>query len=273
MAIDTSYRDQFSDPLSSAHDTKNQAKGTDNSNKVFNAVFADEKDNSVSVDDFLQLMIAQLRNQDFTNPVDDTQYVTQLAQFATMKSMEELASYSKANYVMSLAGKNVTAAKFNVNGDVDKETGIVERISLLDEEYKIYVGGKAFSLDQIMEINGVAAIPDKEGSVDPSNLAVKAQVNGDTVDLSWPAPTTDSATQEKLKYVVYYSESKAMDTLEEVEANGIPLSSTEGEKGKLSETIKGLKPDKEYFANVVVIDEAGSRKVYQKAAFRTAAAV
>jgi flagellar basal-body rod modification protein FlgD len=34
---------------------------------------------------FLQLLVAQLQNQDPTDPADSTQFVTQLAQFQTME--------------------------------------------------------------------------------------------------------------------------------------------------------------------------------------------
>ena len=34
---------------------------------------------------FLKLLVAQLQNQDPTNPADSTQFVTQLAQFQTME--------------------------------------------------------------------------------------------------------------------------------------------------------------------------------------------
>jgi flagellar basal-body rod modification protein FlgD len=34
---------------------------------------------------FLQLLVAQLQNQDPSNPSDSTQFVTQLAQFQTME--------------------------------------------------------------------------------------------------------------------------------------------------------------------------------------------
>ena len=54
-----------------------------------------ESDRQVSIDDFLVLMVEQLKNQDFMNPVDDTQYVTQLAQFTTMQQMQELAYNAK----------------------------------------------------------------------------------------------------------------------------------------------------------------------------------
>ena len=85
------------------------------------------------------LMVAQLQNQDFMNPVDDTQYVTQAAQFATMQQMQELATYMKTGSVMSLVGKEVTAARFSVSGELQQETGRVEKISLVNNEYAVYV--------------------------------------------------------------------------------------------------------------------------------------
>lgn len=112
-----------------------------------------ENENGVSVDDFLNLMVAQLRNQDFMNPVDDTQYVTQLAQFATMQQMQNMAHYMQTNYVMSYVGKYVTAAQIGPKGELIKETGRVDRLSLVNNEFHVYVNGKRFTLEQIMEIH------------------------------------------------------------------------------------------------------------------------
>ena len=117
-------------------------------------IFTDKKEQGVTADDFLKLMVAQFQNQDFMNPVDDTQYLSQLAQFATMQQIQELASFSKQSYVMSLLGQTVTAAKFKVNGEIESVTGKIDKISLVDNEYLIYIGNKSFSLDQIMELGG-----------------------------------------------------------------------------------------------------------------------
>ena len=152
MAVDgvtsntTAYRDYLGEYVKSGGTASAEKTG-----QTYNAVFADNKDMGVSVDDFLALMVAQLTNQDFMNPTDDTQYVTQLAQFASMQSMKEMSAYMKTNYVLSLIGQNVTAAKFTVAGDLQKETGAIERISLVDNEYAVYVNGTKFSLEQIME--------------------------------------------------------------------------------------------------------------------------
>lgn len=154
------YRDQWQNALNNGQ--VQEGEETDETGQVWDAVFTDKKDNGVSVNDFLSLMVAQLQNQDFMNPVDDTQYVTQLAQFATMQQMQEMATYMKTNYVMSLVGKNITAAKFSISGELQKETGVVEKISLVNNEYFIYVNGKQFSLEQIMEINSSASADGSE---------------------------------------------------------------------------------------------------------------
>ncbi len=48
-------------------------------------------------DDFLRLMMAQLQNQDPTNPTDDTQYTAELAQFSTLEQITNLAATSEAS--------------------------------------------------------------------------------------------------------------------------------------------------------------------------------
>ena len=116
-----------------------------------NSWFEESKD-QVSVENFLELMVAQLKNQDFTNPVDDTQYISQLAQFATMQSMQELNYYSQSNYVISMVGKEVTASKLSVGGKLETVTGIVTKISLVDNQFAIFIGDEMFSLSQIMEV-------------------------------------------------------------------------------------------------------------------------
>lgn len=121
-----------------------------------NSWFEENKD-QVSVESFLELMVAQLQNQDFTNPVDDTQYVAQLAQFATMQAMQELNYFSKSNYVMSMVGKEVTASRITIGGHMETVTGVVTKISLVDNEFGVFIGDEMFSLSQIMEIKQVTS--------------------------------------------------------------------------------------------------------------------
>lgn len=234
--------------------------------KVWDAVFTDKKENTVQVEDFLKLMVTQLQNQDFMNPVDDTQFLSQLAQFASMTAMEEMRSYSQTTYATSLAGKTVTVAKNNVSGGIDKATGIVEKVDLSGDEFEVYVGGKPYTLDQIMYVGGGAAAGADGSQVNVKNYTVQAELDGKTVKLNWPDATTDEAIAEGLTYRVYYAEDKddiKFDTVEDVRKNGQLLSMPNASE----DTITGLhlEEGKTYFFNVTVTDANGVETIYKKA--------
>ncbi len=226
----------------------------------------DKDKNSVNIDDFLQLMVSQLQNQDFMNPVDDTQYLTQMAQFATMQQMQELAAYSKTSYAMSLAGKNVTVASVDSIGNVNSVTGNVQKVSLVNNEYKIFVDGTGYTLDQVMEINGPAV--EESTKVDTTNKAVQALVDKNSAEIWWPAASTHPDVKGTVKYSVYYSTNDEFDTYEQVTQNGTLIGEAD-RKELTSESLKGLQSNTKYYVNVVVTDQDGNRHIYKKAAFQT----
>lgn len=91
---------------------------------------------------FVELMLAQLQFQDPTNPVDSTEFVTQLAMFAQVESMEYMrltmnALYAVAenNLVVSteqLIGNQVTAPDDMITLGPD---AVVEGEMVLDKDY------------------------------------------------------------------------------------------------------------------------------------------
>ena len=56
---------------------------------------------SIDKSEFLKLLVAQLKNQDPMNPIDNDQFITQLATFS---SLEQLISINQA--VTKLAGNS-----------------------------------------------------------------------------------------------------------------------------------------------------------------------
>ena len=240
------------------------------SGKTIKAVYEDESKKSVSIDNFLQMMIAQIQNQDPMNPIDDTQYVTQLAQFATMQQMQELAYYSRSNFVMGLVGKDVTVAKTGIGGKVEKITGPVEKISLVNNEYSIYVDGKPFALNQIMEIHPAVASGDsgaQEEVITQYGLAL-VETTPTSATVSWDVPTEEEDSDAaRLRYSVYYSKSDEFDTVKQVKRGTLV--------GKANTTnisemiIEDLEPGITYYVNVIMTDTAGNSYVYKKQAVTT----
>lgn len=159
MPIDTNYQNQVN-PYSG--DTTQTSRRVDGEGNVIDAVFADPSDQQVSVDDFLQLMISQLKNQDFMNPVDDTQYITQLAQFTSMQQMQEMAYNSKTTFLTSLVGKTVVAARIAVGGGVKRTEGVVDKISFVNNDFKFSIGDQTFDMNQIMEVKPEPKAPVQE---------------------------------------------------------------------------------------------------------------
>lgn len=74
---------------------------------------------------FLKLLVAQMKNQDPTNPMDSTQYVAQLAAFSNVEQsiqvnakLTELLQVSAISQADSVLGRTVTSADGAVSGEV-----------------------------------------------------------------------------------------------------------------------------------------------------------
>ena len=228
----------------------------------YDVVFTDKTDNAtMDQSDFINLMIKELQNQDFTNPVDNSEMISQMATFANLQAMQDMASYSKTLYAAGLVGKTVTASRYNVSGGLDTTTGTVQKISLVDDEYVLYIGGKTYTLDQIMQIGAGTGAGSSASTVDPKNYNLSAaSKTADSVSLTWEVPTEDTAEQAGLKYSVYYSTDSSFDTVEKV--TGGTLAGYSNQTGVTAQTVSGLEANTSYYFNVVVTDANGNQSVF-----------
>jgi flagellar basal-body rod modification protein FlgD len=76
---------------------------------------------------FLRILAAELTNQDPMAAKDSTQYVAQMAQFASMEQMTNLNSTMSLNSANALIGKGVILKTTDVNGE--PYTGIVKDVT------------------------------------------------------------------------------------------------------------------------------------------------
>lgn len=116
----------------------------------------------VDVDQFLQLMIAELTNQDPLNPMDNTQLVQQIGHLRQISSTDKLtATLEGVHTGQSLAtasgliGKNIIALDDhggNVTGKVDRISIYVDEDDSSKRSYKVHVGDKTVDLKNIREV-------------------------------------------------------------------------------------------------------------------------
>jgi flagellar hook assembly protein FlgD len=132
---------------------------------------------------FLQLLTAEMMNQDPTSPQDPTQSVTQLAQFSALQYQQQLSSAFQAfqsNFSVlqasSLVGKQVTVGVTDSQGNSQSESGTINTIevqngqpyfTMLQSNGQPYVDNNGnpllFSLSQILGI-GAGSMSGNPGS-------------------------------------------------------------------------------------------------------------
>lgn len=114
--------------------------------------FAKDSTSSLGQMDFLKLMTEQMKNQDFQNPTDNSEYIAQLAQFNSLQQMQQLSYYANASFATSLVGKTVTMSSINKAGEMEKVTDIVTAVRMNGTDFEIVVDGKTFSTKNLMEV-------------------------------------------------------------------------------------------------------------------------
>ena len=84
---------------------------------------------TVDYNEFLQLLISELKNQDPTSPMDPTQSVSQLASFSaveqqvqTNSTLSAMMTSSALSQAEGVIGKTITSADGSMSGQVESVT-------------------------------------------------------------------------------------------------------------------------------------------------------
>jgi flagellar basal-body rod modification protein FlgD len=102
-------------------------------------------------DDFLKLLVAQMSQQDPMNPVKDTEFIAQMAQFSALEQskamMQDMASL-RAN---TLLGSTVTVTNDDYDSGLD--TGVVSSVLMEKGIPKLLVNGLRYELSDVIRID------------------------------------------------------------------------------------------------------------------------
>jgi flagellar basal-body rod modification protein FlgD len=88
-------------------------------------------------DQFLKLFVAQLQHQDPMSPMQDSDFMGQMASFSTLEQVSNLANENAKSNAIGLLGRTVTYK----TKDGGTHTGAVEKVSTVDGKPSLTVGG------------------------------------------------------------------------------------------------------------------------------------
>ena len=110
---------------------------------------------NLGVNDFLKLITVQLTSQDPLKPMEDTQFISQMASFTSLEQMQALSknfsdftSQQELSRAQDYLGKTVTIA--TTNGNV---SGPVNKVSFEDGLALLSVGGKEYSATDVISVS------------------------------------------------------------------------------------------------------------------------
>ncbi|MBQ9622488.1 MAG: flagellar hook assembly protein FlgD [Treponema sp.] len=112
--------------------------------------------NELGKDDFLKLLMAQMTNQDPTSPMENTEFIAQMAQFSSLEQMtnmsqnfEKMATLINSSEAQSLLGRTVQIDL----GAEQATTGVVEAATRGNTP-QVQVNGMFYDMNKIKTVYG-----------------------------------------------------------------------------------------------------------------------
>jgi flagellar basal-body rod modification protein FlgD len=106
-------------------------------------------------DDFLRLLVTQLQHQDPMNPMNDKDFMGQMAQFSTLEqttntatAMQRLALSTQISQSVALIGHQLTYLR----ADGTSATGLAGSVSVSGDQIGIHVGDDLITPSDVLEV-------------------------------------------------------------------------------------------------------------------------
>ena len=130
---------------------------------------------SMGKDQFMQLLVTQMKYQDPLNPMDNSEMLAQLAQFSALEQMLNVSQASQRQLASGLVGKYVEYAyKDSSTGSTTYQVGKVDSVTITGETPMINIGEVSVSLDDIHQVLDSSNIQSSESVFDVIGKTVQA---------------------------------------------------------------------------------------------------
>lgn len=107
-------------------------------------------------DDFLMLLVTQLQYQDPLEPMDNTEFIAQTAQFSALEQMQNLNTTMTNSQAFSVVGKAVYVESYSSStGQYSFAAGIVESVELINGEAYVTIDGESYPYSDVVIVQDV----------------------------------------------------------------------------------------------------------------------
>lgn len=103
-------------------------------------------------DAFLQLLVTQMQHQDPLQPSTDTEYISQLATFSQLESLQNLNAAYEHTQAFSLVGKSVILKTSGENEKLTYVSGTVDFVNMSGKNVKLSVNGNLYDMKQLHSV-------------------------------------------------------------------------------------------------------------------------
>ncbi len=140
---------------------------------------------SLDKDAFLQLLVTQMQYQDPLEPTDNTEYMSQLAQFSELESMNNLSSSFSKSQALGLVGQYVILNTTNAAGAQTQVAGLVQYVTVKDNQALLCVDDKYYTMDEfdsVVDYDYVEYMQSKEAEKNTEEAASTTKDTTETVN-------------------------------------------------------------------------------------------
>jgi flagellar basal-body rod modification protein FlgD len=113
---------------------------------------------TLTQNDFLQLLVSQMENQDPTNPQSDTDMAAQMAQFTSLTQSSAMSASLAMLQANSLIGSTVTVTTDTMG---DTASGVVQSVQMGSSASgglpQISINGTSYNLSQVVSVTPTPA--------------------------------------------------------------------------------------------------------------------
>ena len=123
---------------------------------------------TLNQNDFLQLLVSQMENQDPLNPESNTDMAAQMAQFTSLQQSSAMSGSLSMMQANSLVGSTVTVQV----GSNNSASGVVSGVDMSTGSPQIVINGAEYSLSQVLGV-----VPTPTSSSTPATTSTSNQTN------------------------------------------------------------------------------------------------